>query len=163
MVVVRKDRTDIVVIYGGASLLEQLGACLGGDGAGCLRVVSSRTAPAIDAAADDAAAVIVDATSAPGAAADAVERVLARIGPGPLAVYTERPHEGLELFVRVRGAMFLLGPMERSEWEAIFQQAEGVGANVPFGAGGPGEIDRVGPAVVGRAWCRAAVDRTQAN
>lgn len=40
-----------------------------------------------------------------------------------LAVYTERMHEGLERFVRVRGILLLLGPVEAAQWQAVFRQA----------------------------------------
>ncbi len=125
MVIVRRDKTDVALFHPGESLLSQVAAWLADHGQFSLRVVSSVGPAAIDRALTQAAAVLIDATDRPGQAADALGHVLARIGPQAVAVYTERPHEGLELFVRVRGAMFLLGPMGRREWEAVFERAEG--------------------------------------
>ena len=41
-------------------------------------------------------------------------------------MYSERMHEGLEMFVRSRGALLLLGPLSEAEWDAFFEpQAAG--------------------------------------
>ena len=45
------------------------------------------------------------------------------LGVGAAAMYTERMREGLELFVRSRGAQLLLGPLAEAEWEAFFARS----------------------------------------
>jgi hypothetical protein len=37
-----------------------------------------------------------------------------------VAVYTERPHNAFEVFVRRHGSLFLLGPLFDEQWEEYF-------------------------------------------
>ena len=37
-------------------------------------------------------------------------------------MYSERIREGLEMFVRSRGALLLLGPLSEAEWDAFFDR-----------------------------------------
>ena len=62
------------------------------------------------------AVTIVDATEDPARAMAAFVQAIAALEVECVAVYTETMHEGLEVFVRVRGAPLLLGPMSDAPW-----------------------------------------------
>ncbi len=64
---------------------------------------------------------IIDATEDPSRAASTLLHALAESGGGVAAVYTEMMHRGLELFVRSRGALFLLGPLDNTAWEELLE------------------------------------------
>jgi hypothetical protein len=63
------------------------------------------------------AITIVDATEDPAWAVTAFTQALAALEADCVTVYTETMHEGLELFVRVRGAPLLFGPIGDTPWE----------------------------------------------
>jgi hypothetical protein len=69
-----------------------------------------------------AGTALVDATEDPARAREAFLRAVARLGTGAVAMYTETMHDSLELFVRVRGALFLLGPLGDEQWEEYFRR-----------------------------------------
>jgi hypothetical protein len=60
---------------------------------------------------------IVDATEELELAMVAFVQAVTAMEADRVAVYTETMHEGLELFVRTRGAPLLLGPMKDAPWE----------------------------------------------
>ena len=64
--------------------------------------------------------VLVDASDDHAQAIDLFSQSVARFGSRHVAVYTERMHEGLELFVRTQGAWLLLGPLTNRQWEEFF-------------------------------------------
>ncbi len=70
----------------------------------------------------DTVVSIVDATEDPMRAMTAFTQAIAKLEADRVAVYTESMHEGLELFVRVRGAPLLLGPMSDAPWEAQLER-----------------------------------------
>ena len=76
---------------------------------------------------------IVDATDDPARAMATFSQAITALEVECVAVYTETMHEGLELFVRVRGAPLLLGPMSDSPWrqqlEKMLQAAERIHAS----------------------------------
>ena len=55
-------------------------------------------------------------------AADAFSEAAGQLGAGATAMYTECMHDGLELFVRSRGAQLLLGPLTDVEWDGFFSR-----------------------------------------
>jgi hypothetical protein len=67
------------------------------------------------------AAAVVDATEDPGQATDAFLQAVARLGAAAVTMYSEATHDDLELFVRLRGSLFLLGPVFDEQWEGVFQ------------------------------------------
>ena len=74
-----------------------------------------------------AGTALVDATADPVRAREAFLLAVARLGASAVAMYTETMHtetmhDSLELFVRVRGALFLLGPLGDEQWEEYFQR-----------------------------------------
>ena len=64
--------------------------------------------------------VLVDASDDHAQAIELFSQSIARLGSQRVAVYTERMHEGLELFVRTQGAWLLLGPLNGRQWEEVF-------------------------------------------
>jgi hypothetical protein len=68
------------------------------------------------------AITIVDATEDPVRAMAAFTQAIAVLEADCVAVYTETMHEGLELFVRARGAPLLFGPVSDAPWEEQLQK-----------------------------------------
>jgi len=64
--------------------------------------------------------VLVDASDDHAQAIELFSQSVARLGSRRVAVYTERMHEGLELFVRTQGAWLLMGPLDGRQWEEFF-------------------------------------------
>lgn len=124
MVSISTQLGDVVLFYAEESLLGQIGEWIREHRELSLRLVLSRLATSISAALDGAAVVIIDATREPWKAMDVLQYALLRVERDRLAVYTERTHEGLEVFVRVRGVSLLLGPMSQVEWEGFFRLLE---------------------------------------
>lgn len=115
---------DVVLFYAGKSLLEQAGNWVYGQPNLFLRLVSSCSRPVVNKALSEASAVIVDVTEHPDDAMDVFQYAVGRAESRQLAVYTERSHEGLEIFVRSRGVLLLLGPLNPTEWEAFFESLQ---------------------------------------
>jgi len=82
--------------------------------------VFGRSAMAIRRSLDGADMALVDASEDHAQAIDLFLQAVARLGTRRVAVYTERMHEGLELFVRTQGAWLLLGPLTNEQWEDFF-------------------------------------------
>jgi hypothetical protein len=104
--------------------------------------VFGRSALAIRRSLNGAAAVLVDASDDHAQAIELLSQSVARLGARRVAVYTERVHEGLELFVRTQGAWLLLGPLTNKQWEDLFLSL----------AGPPRQESRLGQT----SWRRAA-------
>jgi hypothetical protein len=64
--------------------------------------------------------VLVDASDDHAQAIELFSQSVARLGSRRVAVYTERMHEGLEIFVRTQGAWLLMGPLSNGQWEEFF-------------------------------------------
>ena len=79
-----------------------------------------RSALEIRRSLDGAERVLVDASDDHAQAIDLFSQSVARLGSRHVAVYTERMHEGLELFVRTQAAWLLLGPLNNGQWEEFF-------------------------------------------
>lgn len=118
---------DIALYYPTESLLLQVAQWVHTHPYYHLRLVCSVHRGSVLAALKEAAAAIIDATERPDAAANMLEQI-GKTARSRVVVYTEFPHEGLELFVRVRGVMFLLGPMEPEHWESFFERIESAGS-----------------------------------
>ncbi len=82
--------------------------------------VFGRSAPEIRQSLNGADMVLVDASDDHAQAIELFSQSIARLGSRRVAVYTERMHEGLELFVRTQGAWLLLGPLSSRQWEEFF-------------------------------------------
>ena len=120
MVSMNTQLGEIVLFYAEESLLVQVSEWICDAMMLPLNLVSSCSAFSVTEAMNTAECAIIDATVNPGKAMDVLQLALPLAGRDRLAVYTECMHDGLELFVRVRGVPFLLGPMSQTEWEGVF-------------------------------------------
>jgi hypothetical protein len=82
--------------------------------------VFGRSALEIRRSLHGADAVLIDASDDHAQAIELFSKSVVRLGSRRVAVYTERMHEGLELFVRTQGAWLLLGPLSERQWEEFF-------------------------------------------
>jgi len=82
--------------------------------------VFGRSALEIRRSLNGADRVLVDASEDHAQAIELFSQSVVTLGPRHVAVYTERIHEGLELFVRTQGAWLLLGPLSNWQWEEFF-------------------------------------------
>jgi len=115
------NRNEVVLFDAGQALVLQVADWIRKHTDFTLRLVSSGSPVAIEAAVDSAATVIVDSSKDPDRAIEVLEIVSERLGRDHVAVYTEQFHDGLEIIVRMLGSLLLPGPMSPIEWEAFFE------------------------------------------
>jgi hypothetical protein len=114
---------EIVLFYPCGSLARQI-AAWGRRRVDCvIEPAFTRSFPDMRRALRRADLVLVDATHDYPQAIDAFSQALAQLGSKATTVYTERMHEGLELFVRLHGSLLLFGPLGDAEWEGFFDAA----------------------------------------
>ncbi len=82
--------------------------------------VFGRSALEIRRSLSGADVVLVDASDDHAQAIEVFAQSFARLGARRVAVYTEKMHDGLELFVRTQGAWLLWGPLNEGQWEDLF-------------------------------------------
>ena len=115
----KTEERDVVLLYPTDSLREQVADWAARSPGMCVRVVSPATPSDIRRELSGQSVVLVDATEHPAEAQEALEHVIEDHGTNSVALYTERMHEGLELFARLRGVLFLLGPTPQDEWGEV--------------------------------------------
>jgi hypothetical protein len=115
------DAAEAVLLYPGEPLTAQIRDWSQQHPECRVWVCDSQSLPEIRRAVENASAVVVDATEDHARAIDAMLQAVAQRGEVAVAVYTEQMHEGLELFVRSRGVLLLLGPLTHEEWEGFWQ------------------------------------------
>jgi hypothetical protein len=118
-----KRACELLLLFPTDSLVEQISECLQLHHELGLTVCSSSQTANQRGALAQADIAIADATQEPEAAAKAFEIAAAILGSHHVSTYTETMHTGLELFVRTRGGLLLLGPMSMTEWGGYFQSA----------------------------------------
>jgi len=122
---------EIVLFHAGESLLEQVADWVRRHRWISLRLVSSYQAATVRRSLARWTAGVIDATQHPRAALRTLQQVLevpdCRLPA--LCVYTERMHAALEMFVRRRGVLLLLGPMTQTEWSGFFDLAAPIASN----------------------------------
>ncbi|MGD0899362.1 MAG: hypothetical protein ABR915_16110 [Thermoguttaceae bacterium] len=118
----RSDVCDVVVFYPTPVLARQIRDWSGRHRDRRVETATGRSAREIREAVDRAEVVLVDATEDHVQAIDALVMASGGHGPGKAAVYTERIHEGLELFVRQQGVPLLFGPLTGAQWEGFFER-----------------------------------------
>ena len=116
------DVRRIAVCYPTESLSCQVAQWAGEHDDCTVEPVFARSVLEIRRSLQGADMVVIDATDDHAQAIDAFSQSIARLGPGRVTVYTERMHEGLELFVRKQGSWLLLGPLTHLEWEGLFSR-----------------------------------------
>ena len=117
----RPSALTIAVFYPNNSLMHQVSEFAGEDANCKFRFVFPVSVGQIREALGPQTVSIVDATEDPARAATVLIHTLAEAEPGSAAVYTETMHNGLELFVRSRGALLLLGPLDNSSWKGLIE------------------------------------------
>ena len=115
-----KRANELLLLFPTASLVEQISECLQRQHELGLTVCHSIQPANQQGALAQVDIAIADATQEPEAAAKAFEIAAAVLGSHRASTYTEVMHTGLELFVRTRGGLLLLGPMSVTEWGGYF-------------------------------------------
>ena len=110
----------IAVCYPTKSLSCQMAQWVEGRDDCRVEPVVARSAMAIRRSLDGADMALVDASEDHEQAIDLYSQAVARLGARKASVYTERMHEGLELFVRTQGSWLLLGPLTDKQWNDYF-------------------------------------------
>ena len=118
--VIEKAVQRIAVCYPTESLTGQVAQWAEGRDDCRVEPVVVRSAMAIRRSLDGADMALVDASDDHEQAVDLYSQAVARLGARKASVYTERMHEGLELFVRTQGSWLLLGPLTDKQWEDYF-------------------------------------------
>ena len=109
--------TDVLLLYPGVSLQNQIGLW-------AMRHSRRHVEASLGWSQRDqrvllryARTALVDATEDAARARKVFLRAVANLGAGAVVMYTETMHDALEVFVRVRGSLFLLGPLLDEQWE----------------------------------------------
>ncbi len=130
---------DLLLLYPQDSLKDQVCVWAKRHPDRWVQTSFERSLPAIRQTLRCADSAIVDATADPALAIDAFLQAASQMGPEAVALYTEVAHEGLELFVRVRGSLVLFGPLFVEQWEEFLDRWLHVDEVVPFGLGARGQ------------------------
>jgi hypothetical protein len=110
--------SDVLLFYPGPSLRER---ALHWNGRWNIETSSVGQLPAVRRMSRRSGAVVIDATADSSRAVDAFLQAVACLGPEAVMMYTEKTDAYLELFVRMRGSLLLLGPLFDHEWDEVFQ------------------------------------------
>lgn len=105
----------------GASLLSQLKEYAAAHGTIEVGLLTPDHSSAVVRAVRKAHCVILDATEDPETAGKVLRILAGRSEAHKTAVYTETLHPGLELFVRLRGALLAVGPLSTIEWTELIE------------------------------------------
>jgi hypothetical protein len=124
--------TNVLLMYASRSLKNQMDSWTSGRPEWQAEVSFERSLPAIRKLLRRVDAVLVDATEDPAQATDALLQAIGRLGTASVAMYTETAHDGLELFTRIQGSLFFLGPLSDSEWTGFFERLPAGKANPPI-------------------------------
>ncbi len=117
----KKPKSDIALLYPGESLKRQVTAWTETHPGHALVVSYAKFPREIRAVLGDAAVALLDGTKNPRLTAVAFSQAADQLGAHCVAVYTEKTCEWLELYVRMRESMLLLGPMDAMKWRTLFE------------------------------------------
>jgi hypothetical protein len=115
----RPATADVLLLYPGQSLRDQMELWCGRHPDRRVQVSCERSLPEIRQLLHRAESTIIDATEDPCQATDAFLQAVARLGAGAVTIYTASGCDDLEVFVRMRGSLFLLGPLFDEQWEDV--------------------------------------------
>jgi len=118
----RQPSSAIAVFYPGNSLMHQVSGWAVKFPTYDFALLFEESALEVQAVLEDSALSVFDATDNPARALTLLSQAIAEGGPDSAVVYTELMYEELELFVRSRGALFLLGPMDDAVWLELFDK-----------------------------------------
>jgi len=113
---------DVVIFYPGESLTEQIQSWMESHPDYSVDLSSARSETGIRKALRGADVALLDATADPRQAMETFTQAVVKLGEHSVAVYTEVMHAWLELSVRTRGVLLLLGPMTGAQWEGFFER-----------------------------------------
>lgn len=116
------DTVDVLLLYPGESLSRQICRVAEQDSQWRIETSFERSLPEIRRQLRRSSLALIDATEDPSQATDAFLQAVARLGRDAAAMYTDVMHEGLELFVRLHGSPFFLGPLHDEEWAKLFER-----------------------------------------
>lgn len=117
---------DVLLFYPGRSLGDQLGPWAARHTDRLIEMCFERSLPEIREALKNVGIVVIDATEDPAQATDAFLQAVARLGANAVMMYTERMHDDLEMFARVHGSLFVLGPLFEYQWDELIGRMLGV-------------------------------------
>ena len=112
---------DVLLLYPSQSLRDQIRFWTSGHPERQVKTSCERSLPAIRHLLRRSDAALIDATQDPSQATDAFLQAVARLGADAVMMYAKTADKHLELFVRLRGALFLLGPLFDQDWEEAFE------------------------------------------
>ncbi len=111
---------DVLLLHPSKSLSDQIARWAHERPEWRVAMSAVRKLPEIRKVLDLATTAIVDASEDPCLAAEGFLQAVTQLGAGAVMMYTEVAHRDLELLVRVRGSLFLLGPLWPDQWESFF-------------------------------------------
>lgn len=117
------DTADVLLFYPGESLRDQLGIWAVHGSERHVETSFERSLPEIRRLLRNAGAVVIDASEDPSQAADAFLQAVTQLGANAVTMYTEKMHDDLEMFVRMRGSLFILGPLFEQPWDELFERS----------------------------------------
>ncbi len=113
---------DVLLLYPGDSLRGQIRCWSQRHPRQRVETSFERSLPNIRELLRGTSTALVDATDDPSQATDAFLQAVARLGSDAVAMYSEETPDGLELFVRLHGPLFLLGPLLANQWAEFFER-----------------------------------------
>jgi hypothetical protein len=119
----RQSRRELVLFYPGESLHEQATAWGQRHDQCAVEPVFIKSAIGIRRFLERSDAAVLDASEDAEQAMAAFAEAVDCLGATSTAVYTERMCEGLEEFVRMRGALLLFGPLDDKQWDDLLERA----------------------------------------
>ena len=117
----RPVTADVLLFYPGRSLREQVHLWNARCPERCVETSRVCSLPEIRRLLRRSDAVLIDATRDPSRATDAFLQAVTCLGAGAVMMYTETADEYLELFVRMRSSLFLLGPLFDQDWDEALE------------------------------------------
>lgn len=112
---------DVLLLYPGDSLRDQVRCWSQQHPWRHVTTSFERSLPEIRKLLRVSNTALVDATDDPSLATDAFLQAITRLGSNAVAMYSEKTPDGLELFVRLHGPLFLLGPLVAHQWAEFFE------------------------------------------
>lgn len=112
---------DILLLYPGGSLRDQIQLWSRRHPDRSVRISFERSLPSVRMLSRHVDLTVIDATDDHAWAADAFLQATNCRGADRVVVYTEKANEDLELFIRMYGALFMLGPVLEEQWKEFFE------------------------------------------
>lgn len=113
---------DVLLFYPGESLGDQLGLWTARHPDRQVETSFERSLPEIRKLLRNAGIALIDATENPSQATDAFLQAVTQLGANVVTMYTEKMHDDLEMFVRMHGSLFILGPLFEQQWDDLIKR-----------------------------------------